>query len=99
VAVVLPLRPTPAAPGCGGGPHGAAVQGVDLLPGLGDAVVVYLGNGCSVTAVDSGIPRHTTLALRDPSTPTTTGRSPGTGGAVAGCGVTASARRPAERSR
>ena len=44
--------------------HGLAVQSVvDLVPGLGRAVVVHLGSGCSVTAVDSGVPRHTTMAL------------------------------------
>ncbi|WP_457035330.1 flavodoxin domain-containing protein [Geodermatophilus sp. SYSU D01176] len=44
--------------------HGLAVQSVvELVPGLGRAVVVHLGSGCSVTAVDSGIPRHTTMAL------------------------------------
>ncbi|WP_139177024.1 flavodoxin domain-containing protein [Geodermatophilus siccatus] len=44
--------------------HGLAVQSVvDLVPGLGRAVVVHLGSGCSVTAVDAGLPRHTTMAL------------------------------------
>ncbi len=44
--------------------HGLAVQSVvDLVPGLGSAVVAHLGSGCSVTAVDSGTPRHTTMAL------------------------------------
>jgi acetate kinase len=44
--------------------HGLAVQSVvDLVPGLGRAVVVHLGSGCSVTAVDHGTPRHTTMAL------------------------------------
>jgi acetate kinase len=44
--------------------HGLAVQSVvDEVPGLGSAVVVHLGSGCSVTAVDSGVPRHTSMAL------------------------------------
>ncbi|WP_409329608.1 hypothetical protein [Trujillonella humicola] len=46
------------------GSHGLAVQSVvDLLPGLGSAVVVHLGSGCSVTAVQAGRPRSTTAAL------------------------------------
>jgi acetate kinase len=44
--------------------HGLAVQSVvDLLPGLGAAVVVHLGSGCSVTAVEHGVSRHTTMSL------------------------------------
>jgi acetate kinase len=44
--------------------HGLAVQSVvDILPGLGSAVVVHLGSGCSVTAVQHGLSRHTTMAL------------------------------------
>jgi acetate kinase len=44
--------------------HGLAVQSVvDTVPRLGSAVVVHLGSGCSVTAVDSGAPRHTSMAL------------------------------------
>lgn len=44
--------------------HGLAVQSVvDLLPGMGSAVVVHLGSGCSVTAVESGASRSTTMAL------------------------------------
>ncbi|MGY1669818.1 hypothetical protein [Geodermatophilus sp. SYSU D00710] len=46
------------------GYHGLAVQSVvDLLPGLGGAVVVHLGGGCSVAAVQDGRPRSTTTAL------------------------------------
>jgi acetate kinase len=44
--------------------HGLAVQSVvDELPGLGGAVVVHLGSGCSVTAVQAGASRSTTMSL------------------------------------
>ena len=44
--------------------HGLAVQSVvDELPGLGGAVVVHLGSGCSVTAVQAGASRSTSMSL------------------------------------
>jgi acetate kinase len=36
---------------------------VDSVPGLGAAVVVHLGSGCSVSAVQDGASRATTMAL------------------------------------
>ncbi|GAB3326371.1 acetate/propionate family kinase [Geodermatophilus aquaeductus] len=64
-AVTLPLPAEARATGLRRwGFHGLAVQSViDLLPGLGGAVVVHLGSGCSVTAVQDGRPRSTTMAL------------------------------------
>ncbi|MGY1704806.1 flavodoxin domain-containing protein [Geodermatophilus sp. SYSU D00697] len=64
-AVTLPLPADARASGLRRwGFHGLAVQSVvDLVPGLGGAVVVHLGSGCSVTAVDHGVPRHTSMAL------------------------------------
>ena len=44
--------------------HGLAVQSVvDQLPGLGSGVVVHLGSGCSVTAVQAGASRSTSMSL------------------------------------
>jgi acetate kinase len=44
--------------------HGLAVQSVvDELPGLGSGVVVHLGSGCSVTAVQDGTSRATSMSL------------------------------------
>ena len=44
--------------------HGLAVQSVvDQLPGLGSAVVAHLGSGCSVTAVQGGASRATSMSL------------------------------------
>jgi len=44
--------------------HGLAVQSVvDELPGLGSGVVVHLGSGCSVTAVQGGASRSTSMSL------------------------------------
>ena len=44
--------------------HGLAVQSVvDQLPGLGSAVVVHLGSGCSVTAVHGGASRATSMSV------------------------------------
>lgn len=64
-ATLLPLPPDARAQGLRRwGLHGLAVQSVvDLLPGLGDAVVVHLGHACSVTAVSGGMPRATTAAV------------------------------------
>ncbi|MGY1731598.1 hypothetical protein ACI798_08750 [Geodermatophilus sp. SYSU D01045] len=64
-AVTLPLPADARAAGLRRwGFHGLAVQSVvDLLPGLGGAVVVHLGSGCSVSAVQDGRPRSTTMAL------------------------------------
>ncbi|SFK99724.1 acetate/propionate family kinase [Geodermatophilus ruber] len=64
-AVTLPVPPEARAAGLRRwGFHGLAVQSVvDLLPGLGAAVVVHLGSGCSVTAVQHGLSRHTTMSL------------------------------------
>ncbi|MGY1726332.1 hypothetical protein ACI79J_05125 [Geodermatophilus sp. SYSU D01062] len=64
-AVTLPLPAEARAAGLRRwGFHGLAVQSVvDLLPGLGGAVVVHLGSGCSVSAVQDGRPRSTTMAL------------------------------------
>lgn len=64
-ATTLPL---PAADRAAGlrrwGFHGLAVQSVvELVPDLGGGVVVHLGSGCSVTAVEDGRPRSTTMAL------------------------------------
>ncbi|MGY1734976.1 hypothetical protein [Geodermatophilus sp. SYSU D00684] len=64
-AVTLPLPADARAAGLRRwGFHGLAVQSVvDLLPGLGGAVVVHLGSGCSVSAVQDGRPRSTTMAV------------------------------------
>jgi acetate kinase len=44
--------------------HGLAVQSVvDQLPGMGAAVVAHLGSGCSVTAVQGGASRATSMSL------------------------------------
>ena len=44
--------------------HGLALQSVvDQLPGLGSAVVAHLGSGCSVTAVQDGASRSTSMSL------------------------------------
>jgi acetate kinase len=44
--------------------HGLAVQSVvDELPGLGSGVVVHLGSGCSVTAVQDGASRATSMSV------------------------------------
>jgi acetate kinase len=44
--------------------HGLSVQSVlHAHPDLGGAVIAHLGSGCSVTAVDEGKPRHTTMSL------------------------------------
>ena len=61
----LPLPPEARATGLRRwGFHGLAVQSVvDQLPGLGAAVVVHLGSGCSVTAVQSGASRSTSMSL------------------------------------
>jgi acetate kinase len=64
-AVELPL---PADVRAGGlrrwGFHGLAVQSVvDELPGMGAGVVVHLGSGCSVTAVQGGRSRATTMSV------------------------------------
>jgi acetate kinase len=65
-AVAFPLPPD--ARGPGGlrrrGFHGLAVQSVvDQLPDLGSAVVVHLGRSCSVTAVEHGRSRWTSMAV------------------------------------
>ncbi|MQA34646.1 acetate kinase [Modestobacter roseus] len=64
-AVALPLPAGDRATGLRRwGFHGLAVQSVvQTVPDLGDAVVVHLGSGCSVTAVSGGRSRHTTMAL------------------------------------
>lgn len=44
--------------------HGLAVQSVvDQLPGLGSGVVAHLGSGCSVTAVQGGASRSTSMSV------------------------------------
>jgi acetate kinase len=44
--------------------HGLALQSVvDQLPGMGSAVVAHLGSGCSVTAVQAGASRATSMSL------------------------------------
>lgn len=64
-AVELPLPPEVRATGLRRwGFHGLAVQSVvDQLPGLGSGVVVHLGSGCSVTAVQGGASRSTSMSL------------------------------------
>ena len=61
----LPLPPEVRAAGVRRwGFHGLAVQSVvDQLPGLGSAVVVHLGSGCSVTAVEGRSSRATSMSL------------------------------------
>jgi acetate kinase len=61
----LPLPPEVRAAGVRRwGFHGLAVQSVvDQLPGLGSAVVAHLGSGCSVTAVQDGVSRGTSMSL------------------------------------
>jgi acetate kinase len=68
----LPLRsqrlPVPAELVAAGirryGFHGLSVQSVlDSRPDLGGVVIAHLGSGCSVTAVQDGQPRHTTMSL------------------------------------
>ena len=61
----LPLPPEVRAAGLRRwGFHGLAVQSVvDQMPGLGSAVVVHLGSGCSVTAVQGGASRATSMSL------------------------------------
>lgn len=44
--------------------HGLSVQSVlDAHPDLGNVVVAHLGSGCSVTAVQDGRPRHTSMSM------------------------------------
>jgi acetate kinase len=64
-AVTLPLPAEVRASGMRvWGFHGLAVQSVvDQLPGLGSAVVVHLGSGCSVTAVQGVSSRATSMSL------------------------------------
>jgi acetate kinase len=64
-AVALPLPADVRATGLRRwGFHGLAVQSVvDELPGMGCGVVVHLGSGCSVTAVQKGASRSTTMSL------------------------------------
>ncbi|WP_158548833.1 acetate kinase [Blastococcus sp. TF02A-26] len=64
-AVALPLPAGARAAGLRRrGSHGLAVQSVvDTLPGMASGVVVHLGSGCSVTAVEGGAPRSTTTTL------------------------------------
>jgi acetate kinase len=64
-AVALPLPAEVRATGLRRwGFHGLAVQSVvDELPGLGGGVVVHLGSGCSVTAVQAGVSRSTSMSL------------------------------------
>lgn len=65
-AVALPLPPEERGPEGlrRWGFHGLAVQSVvDQLPGMGAAVVVHLGSGCSVTAVEHGASRWTSMAV------------------------------------
>jgi acetate kinase len=64
-AVALPLPADARATGLRRwGFHGLAVQSVvDQLPGMGCGVVVHLGSGCSVTAVQGGASRSTSMSL------------------------------------
>jgi acetate kinase len=64
-AVALPLPADARATGLRRwGFHGLAVQSVvDQLPGMGCGVVVHLGSGCSVTAVQGGASRFTSMSL------------------------------------
>ena len=44
--------------------HGLSIQSaLAQLPDLGGAVIAHLGSGCSVSAVQDGRPRHTTMSL------------------------------------
>jgi acetate kinase len=64
-AVTLPLPAEERAAGLRRwGFHGLAVQSVvDELPGMDSGVVAHLGSGCSVTAVQDGVSRSTSMAL------------------------------------